>query len=653
VRRSSGAPGFKHSTRRGSSRPGRFLMEVLALVAALMVLPVKVLCRAPGLDDTSNHRGKHLRSRAASDLALARRGHRALTLVGALALVTLSFQVIEPASAYQLPTSGAGTAITYPSGVTVTASEAGPGGKSISASSTDFGCCGYGYTASDYTPAPPDGSPGISPLVPAQPITASCPAYGLCPNLGTFTFTFSRPVRNPRMHLDELGGSITMSNNGVTTVNATSTRLTLATPGVTMAVASGRNLSITGGNTIEATNKAMNLSCSTGVAPPPACGTIAFTGLVTSLTFNVSTFTALVSGPAAAGHGPDGFPVSFTLDEDFGDAPASYDQGNAASAVVSDLTLGPGISADNADVANSVVDPNAGPTATNDTFDDGVTLGSLTAADSTYSTTVAINGASAPGTVCGWIDFNMNGIFDPGEQACSTFAAGATSATLTWSGLSGLTTGPTYARFRIGYDAAQTQSPIGPSDSGEVEDYALTIAPAPNPSIQLVKTASTNTLVAGQPITYTFKATNTGTITLNSVTVSDPMLTAAGIGVTCPVLTLASGESVTCVADKPYVVTAADEKAGHVRNVATASGKTPDGPPTVSPPSTTTTTITPPACSDTQARKASCTPPPHPLHPPLPNTGGPRAGLLGSGLALILLGGGLLVFGRNGKDDWA
>ncbi|MCW2857050.1 MAG: hypothetical protein JWR52_2665, partial [Marmoricola sp.] len=557
MRSSSGAPGFKHLKRRGSSRLGHFFMDVMALVAALVVLPVRMARRA--------------------------RVHRALAVAGALALLVLPLHVVDPAAAYQLPTSGAGASITYPSGVTVTGSQAGPGGKSISASSTDFGCCGYGYVASDYTPAPPNGSPGITPWVPGQAVTASCPAYGLCPNLGTFTFTFSRPVRNPRMHLDELGGAVGSSTNGVSTLNATSTRLTLTTPGVTMAVASGRNLSITGGNTIEATNKAMNLSCSTGAPPPPGCGTVAFTGVVTSLTFNVSSFTALVSGPPISAHGPDGFPVSFTFDEDFGDAPASYDQGNAASAVISDLTLGPGISADNTNVANAVVDPNAGPTATNDTFDDGVTLGTLTAADTTYSTTVAINAASAAGTACGWIDFNKNGVFDnPGERACSTFAAGATSATLTWSGLSGLTTGPTYARFRIGYNAAQTQSPTGPSDAGEVEDYALTIAPAPNPSVKLVKTASTNTLVAGQTITYTFTATNTGNTNLTGVTISEGAFTGSGSmsGLTClpsQPATLAPNATLVCTAT--YVVSQADVDAGKVTNAAGVTGNPPTGPP--------------------------------------------------------------------------
>ncbi|MCW2858229.1 MAG: hypothetical protein JWR52_3844, partial [Marmoricola sp.] len=159
----------------------------------------------------------------------------------------------------------------------------------------------------------------------------------------------------------------------------------------------------------------------------------------------------------------------------------------------------------------------------------------------------------------------------------------------------------------------------------------------------------------GDTILWTFTVTNTGTVTMNNVSVSDPMLAATGIGITCPVLTLASGASVECVADNPYVVTAADEKAGVVRNVATASGTTPGGPPTLSPPSTTTTTITAPVCPAARMRKTSCpslpTVTPPQAHSPLPNTGGPQAGLLGGGLAMVVLGGGLLVVSRKRKDN--
>ncbi|MCX6398618.1 MAG: GEVED domain-containing protein, partial [Propionibacteriales bacterium] len=394
-----------------------------------------------------------------------------------LAAVPATVLTLAPsADAYQRPTSGTGSTLTYPSGVTVTSGVSGPGNKLAGASSTAFGAPSYGYVASDYTPAPPASSAGFTTVVPTQPVTASCPAYGLCPDLGTFTFTFSRPVRNPRMHINEIGGVWVQG----TSTNTTSTRLTLTTPGVTMAVADGRNLRISGGDTIETVNKTYFLNCETNSTPSPGCGTVAFTGVVSSLTFDVSSFTALRSGPSVDAHAPDAFPVTFTFDEDFGDAPASYDQGDAARAAVSDLTMGPALSNDNVTVGNATVSPHAGATALADTFDDAVPLSSLSANATTYSATVAVNGASSAGRACGWVDFDQDGIFDnPSERACSDFAAGATSATLTWTGLSGIARGNTYARFRVGYNAAQTESPIGASDSGEVEDYPLTVAGPP------------------------------------------------------------------------------------------------------------------------------------------------------------------------------
>jgi uncharacterized repeat protein (TIGR01451 family) len=74
-------------------------------------------------------------------------------------------------------------------------------------------------------------------------------------------------------------------------------------------------------------------------------------------------------------------------------------------------------------------------------------------------------------------------------------------------------------------------------------------------------------LDAGDTIQWTFTVTNTGLVTLTSVSVDDPT---AG-PVTCPATTLAPGESTICTADQPYVITAADAAAGAVRNRATAT----------------------------------------------------------------------------------
>ncbi|WP_428347972.1 beta strand repeat-containing protein [Nocardioides sp.] len=90
---------------------------------------------------------------------------------------------------------------------------------------------------------------------------------------------------------------------------------------------------------------------------------------------------------------------------------------------------------------------------------------------------------------------------------------------------------------------------------------------------------------AGDEIDYEFELTNTGNVTLANVDVSDPLVGA----VTCPVATLAPGDSTVCTADNAYVITAADVDAGNVHNTATAHGTPPTGPPVITPPDTTDT----------------------------------------------------------------
>jgi hypothetical protein len=69
---------------------------------------------------------------------------------------------------------------------------------------------------------------------------------------------------------------------------------------------------------------------------------------------------------------------------------------------------------------------------------------------------------------------------------------------------------------------------------------------------------------------YRFHVTNTGTVTLAHVTVSDPLRGLSAVA--CPPTPLAPGASTTCTAT--YAVTAADLAAGGVTNSATAIATT-------------------------------------------------------------------------------
>ena len=96
-----------------------------------------------------------------------------------------------------------------------------------------------------------------------------------------------------------------------------------------------------------------------------------------------------------------------------------------------------------------------------------------------------------------------------------------------------------------------------------------------NPSITLTKSASISSFSAtGTPVTYSYKVTNTGNVTLNPVTVTDPMTGLSAI--TCPATSLAAGAGETCTAT--YTTTQADVNAGSITNTGTATGTPPSAP---------------------------------------------------------------------------
>jgi uncharacterized repeat protein (TIGR01451 family) len=100
-------------------------------------------------------------------------------------------------------------------------------------------------------------------------------------------------------------------------------------------------------------------------------------------------------------------------------------------------------------------------------------------------------------------------------------------------------------------------------------------AQSATPSVSLVKTAAANpsadqtAVKVGDEISYSYKVTNTGTVTLASVSVDDPSLGQ----VDCPqppAPGLAPGAAVRCTGTMPHLVTQADIDAGHVDDTATA-----------------------------------------------------------------------------------
>ncbi len=145
-------------------------------------------------------------------------------------------------------------------------------------------------------------------------------------------------------------------------------------------------------------------------------------------------------------------------------------------------------------------------------------LNDFNSAQSSYSTTlVCTNG----GNVGGWIDFDLSDTFDPDEFTSTVCSAG--SATLTWTGLSGLVTGPTYARFRIASSLSDVINPTGYALDGEVEDYQVNIIEPPTPDLELVKTVDTPNAVEGDQVIFTLMVTNPGEYIASGIKVTDQL----------------------------------------------------------------------------------------------------------------------------------
>jgi hypothetical protein len=106
---------------------------------------------------------------------------------------------------------------------------------------------------------------------------------------------------------------------------------------------------------------------------------------------------------------------------------------------------------------------------------------------------------------------------------------------------------------------------------------SVTLELPTSPGLEVVKTATLDdenedgAANQGERITYSFAVTNTGNVTMRDVEVKDDKV--SGIE---RVGTLAPGQSVTVSAD-PYVVSAADARAGSIVNVATVLGRDPSG----------------------------------------------------------------------------
>ncbi|MGH2549217.1 MAG: DUF7507 domain-containing protein, partial [Thermomicrobiales bacterium] len=196
----------------------------------------------------------------------------------------------------------------------------------------------------------------------------------------------------------------------------------------------------------------------------------------------------------------------------------------------------------------------AGPAHLGDTITYTFTVtntGNVTLTDATVVDTMA-------GLV--WVTGPNVGTLIPGQSATASATYVVTEADVIAGGIDNVAT----ATVVIPPDCISCP----PIDPGEPPEIHIPTE-GPNPMLKLEKSADNNgPATLGQTVTYTFLVTNTGNVTINDVTITDPM---AGLTwVTGPLLgTLAPGASASGTAT--YVVTQADIDAGAIENVATAN----------------------------------------------------------------------------------
>jgi len=188
--------------------------------------------------------------------------------------------------------------------------------------------------------------------------------------------------------------------------------------------------------------------------------------------------------------------------------------------------------------------------------------------------------------------------------------AGLSALSYNWPGTPGellpgqtVTATATYAITQSDIDAghvANSATTTGTPPSGPpvtpppgTTDTPLTPAPA----MEFTKSADDSAVhdpsKAGDLITYTFTAKNTGNVTLKNVVIDDPLAGLSALTFSWPGAagTLLPAETVTATAT--YAITQADIDAGHVANSATTTGTPPVGPPVTPPPGETDTPLTP------------------------------------------------------------
>ncbi|RAJ42169.1 hypothetical protein K353_02517 [Kitasatospora sp. SolWspMP-SS2h] len=437
------------------------------------------------------------------DRARPRIGRRTAALIATGLLTGLA---VPPTAAQQTPDAwSAERRAVLPSGLTVQFDYAAVPGVSVD-------------TAPGRLADRPGGdgpyTDGIRPGDPAETFRAAerrPAADGSWHTLGTLQLSFSRPVRNPRLHVSGLAGKATSKGGGT----GTSTRLTVTggSPAAPALVGrtGWRGWTVGSGELAPAPDAGPDGSAD-------GTGTLELAGTVSTVSLRVEQRSTAENGSTTP-PAPLRQAYTVTLDEGLGSAPQDY--GNV-SHLVSDLFLGqdaattatrarPGLAQTverplqpGPPASPPPPAPDAGPVAPSVEVDGGesrrspwasppppllqpgraeyqgadptLSFPAETAVGRSYHLDVPVNAGSGPAVLAGWIDFDHNGRFDPLERVQTEVPAGADRAALEWQVPAGATGGDTWVRLRLARSGAQVVAPGGFADSGQVVDQKVGLA---------------------------------------------------------------------------------------------------------------------------------------------------------------------------------
>lgn len=273
------------------------------------------------------------------------------------------------------------------------------------------------------------------------------------------TFTFSRPVRDPHLHVFGTGGLSRDPRRGRDDYWPAIDLVGGAPATPTFSAAAGFPGYRVTSDSIEP--EAVRPVRSTTCGVVYTCGTAKVNGTVTAFTIRLSARDVRYG---LGGPGPQLWAAfKLTLAEDDSDAPASY---GAASHAITDSFLGASVTADHLNVVSTA------PRRVSADEDDAVTgsPAEITVRDLAGTLTVPVR-AGSPAYLTGWIDADGDGRFGTDERATAKVDKDATTAELRWSLPKTLPTGPTWMRLRLAAEA--TALPTGWADSGEVEDHPI------------------------------------------------------------------------------------------------------------------------------------------------------------------------------------